>query len=420
MQTHASHIPGAIEPERAIRIVTFTTLFPNSAQPAHGVFVENRLRHLVASGRVTSRVVAPVPWFPNALAPYSRAYARNAEVPFEEQRHNLKIIHPRFPTVPKFGMTVAPGLLFVRSLWALHRLRAESGDFDLIDAHYFYPDGVAALMLGKVMRKPVVITARGTDVNLIPLYRLPRAMIRYAAREAAGLITVSRALKDGVIALGIPESKVRVLRNGVDLDVFRPMRRSDIRARLGLSAGRTLLSVGHLIERKGHALVISALPALPQYFLLIVGEGPERQALERLATKLGVADRVRFLGQVAHEELPEVYSAADALVLASSREGWPNVLLEAMACGTPVVASNIWGNPEVVAQPEAGELMSERTAASVVSAVARLFQTSRDRAATRRYAERFSWDETTEGQIQLFSEILARKTYPLEWSGETR
>jgi len=412
-------IAGTTAPARRIRVVTFTTLYPNVAQPAHGIFVENRLRHLVASGCVTSRVVAPVPWFPKALTRLSTAYARYADVPLAEQRHDLSVIHPRFPTVPKFGMTIAPALLFARSLWALRRLRAESGDFDLIDAHYFYPDGVAAVMLGKVMRKPVVITARGTDINLIPQYHLPRSMIRYAAREAAGIITVSQALKDGLLALGISRRDVRVLRNGVDLDTFRPLCRSDARTWLGLN-GRTLLSVGHLIERKGHDLVIAALPALPRHFLLIVGEGPERSALERLATKLGVVDRVRFLGRIDHEGLAKVYSAADALVLASSREGWPNVLLEAMACGTPVVASNIWGNPEVVAQPEAGELMSERTASGVVAAVEKVFQTPRDRAATRRYAERFSWDETTEGQIELFSEVLARKSESLVSLDEKR
>ena len=412
-------IPDIARTTAPIKIVTFTTLYPNAVQPAHGIFVENRMRHLVASGRVTSRIVAPVPWFPKALTRLSTAYATYSDVPLVEQRHDLKIIHPRFLTVPKFGMTIAPALLFARSLWALRCLRAESGDFDLIDAHYFYPDGVAALMLGKVMRKPVVITARGTDINLIPRYCLPRSMIRYAAREAAGIITVSQALKDALFALGISGRDVHVLRNGVDLDTFRPICRSDARTRLGLN-GRTLLSVGHLIERKGHDLVISALPALPQHSLLIVGEGPERGALQRLATKLGVADRVRFLGRIDHEGLAEVYSAADALVLASSREGWPNVLLEAMACGTPVVASNIWGNPEVVAQQEAGELMSERTASGVVAAVEKVFQTPRDRAATRRYAERFSWDETTEGQIKLFSEVLARKSEPLVSLDEKR
>ena len=395
-------IPSATPP---IRIVTFTTLYPSAAQPAHGIFVENRLRHLVASGRVMSRVVAPVPWFPKALAGYSSAYSRYAAVPFAEQRYDLPIIHPRFPAVPKVGMTVAPALLFARSLWALRCLRAQSGDFDLIDAHYFYPDGVAAVMLGKAMRKPVVITARGTDVNLIPRYRLPRSMIRYAASRAAGIIAVSQALKDGLIGLGIPGPKVRVLRNGVDLELFHPVDRSAARAQLGLS-GPTLLSVGHLIERKGHDLVIGALPALPQFSLLIVGEGPERSALEALAVSLGVADRVRFLGTFAQDRLMEVYSAADTLVLASSREGWPNVLLEAMACGTPVVASNVWGNPEAVAGPEAGELMPERTLVGVATAVEKLFQRGIDRTATRHYAEKFSWEETTTGQIQLFWEIL--------------
>jgi glycosyltransferase involved in cell wall biosynthesis len=125
-----------------------------------------------------------------------------------------------------------------------------------------------------------------------------------------------------------------------------------------------------------------------------------------LAARLKVAERVRFLGSIAHEQLADIYAAADTLILASSREGWPNVLLEAMACGTPVVASNIWGNPEVVAAPDAGVLMSERTENGIAAAVRSLFERLPDRAATRRYSEQFSWDATTEGQVELFSEIL--------------
>ena len=406
MQMHASHIPGAIEPERAIRIVTFTTLFPNSVQPAHGIFVENRLRHLVASGRVTSRVVAPVPWFPRTLARFLPTYSQYAEIPFTEHRNDLAIMHPRFLVLPKLGMILAPALLFARSLFALRRMRSESGDFDLIDAHYFYPDGVAAVLVGKVMRKPVVITARGSDINLLPRYRLPRMMIQFAVRQAAGIMANSQALKDALVDLGAPKAKIRVLRNGVDLKMFHPLDRSLARAQFGLD-GPTLLSVGNLVELKGHDLVIGALTTLPQYSLLLVGDGPERRRLERLAVTLKVADRVRFLGRIAHEQLAEVYSAADVLVLASSREGWPNVLLEAMACGTPVIASNVGGNPEVVAAPEAGALIYHRTSEQIASAVKTLFETHIDRAATRQYAERFSWDATTEGQIRLFSDVLS-------------
>jgi glycosyltransferase involved in cell wall biosynthesis len=188
--------------------------------------------------------------------------------------------------------------------------------------------------------------------------------------------------------------------------MFTPTAREETRAELGLSAP-TLLSVGHLIERKGHDRVIAALAKLPRHCLLIAGDGPERAALETLAAAQGVADRVRFMGSVPHHALARVYSAADALVLASSREGWPNVLLEAMACGTPVVASNVWGAPELVCDHAAGVLMPTLSAEGVVAGVTTLFASLPSRDATRRFAERYSWDETTAGQIQLFEEILS-------------
>jgi len=279
-------------------------------------------------------------------------------------------------------------------------------EFDLIDAHYFYPDGVAATLLGRHYGKPVVITARGTDVNLIPRYRLPRAMIRWAAARAAGMITVARALKDDLVSVGVPAERIDVLRNGVDLQLFRPINREAERRKLGLTR-TTLLSVGHLVPRKAHDLVIQALRRLPDMDVIIIGEGPERAALEAQAQEAGVADRVRFAGVLAQEDLRHHYGAADALVLASSREGWANVLLESMACGTPVVASSIGGTPEVVAAPEAGVLMAARTPEALADAVRRLFAHYPDRGATRRYAEQFSWDATTAGQLRLFSRILS-------------
>jgi glycosyltransferase involved in cell wall biosynthesis len=179
------------------------------------------------------------------------------------------------------------------------------------------------------------------------------------------------------------------------------------RARLGLD-GPSLLSVGHLIPRKGHDLVIESLAHLPpEVGLLIAGDGPEEEALRALAAAKGVAGRVRFLGRLAHEALRDVYEAADILVLASSREGWANVLLEAMACGTPVVASNVWGTPEVVASESAGQLMRERSGQGVAEAVAQLLAQPPARAATRAYAEGFSWEATTNGQIELFRQVLA-------------
>ncbi|WP_312549670.1 glycosyltransferase family 4 protein [Massilia sp.] len=384
-----------------MKILTFSTLFPNSEKPGHGIFVETRLRHLVASGRVESRVVAPIPWFPSTNPRFGN-YARFAKAPRHEVRHGIAVAHPRYPVLPKVGMSIAPFLLAQAVKPAIGRLIDEGFDFDLIDAHYFYPDGVAAAMLARHFNKPLVITARGSDITLFPGYALPRRQILWAARRADAVITVCNALRDEVVAMGIDADRVVSLRNGVDLQLFRPTERA-------ANPMFTLLAVGHLVPVKAQDLIIGALTLLPDVRLVLAGDGPDRAKLENLARELKVLDRVSFLGAVPQAQLRAHYGAADALVLSSSREGWANVLLEAMACGTPVVASRVYGTPEVVAAPEAGVLMRERSYQGVADAVTLLRANYPDRAATRRYAERFSWDDTTEGQIRLFDEVLARR-----------
>lgn len=384
-----------------MKILTFSTLFPNSEKPGHGIFVETRLRHLVAAGRVESRVVAPVAWFPSSNPRFGE-HARLRRVPREEHRHGIAVAHPRYPVLPKIGMNVAPLLLAQAVKPAIGRLIDEGFDFDLIDAHYFYPDGVAAAMLARYFNKPLVITARGSDITLLPTYPLPRRMIQWAARRADHVITVCNALRDEVVALGVDAGRVTSLRNGVDLELFRPTERTP-------GGPFTLLTVGHLVPVKAQELVVGALPLLPDVRLVVAGDGPNRQMLHELAAKLGVSGRVDFLGAVPQAQLRAHYGAADALVLASAREGWANVLLESMACGTPVVASRVYGTPEVVAAPEAGVLMDQRTPQGVADAVDTLRSAYPDRAATRRYAERFSWDDTTAGQLALFDAILNRR-----------
>ena len=387
-----------------MKILTFSSLFPNAAAPHHGVFVENRLRHLVASGRVESRVVAPVPWVPPGLA--RGRYAAVAQAPARERRGGIEIVHPRYPTIPRIGMTVAPYLMYLATRPAVRQVIADGFDFDLIDAHYFYPDGVCAALLARHFDRPFVITGRGTDLTLIPRYALPRRMIQWAARRSGGLITVCQSLKDDLEALGVPPSHVRVLRNGVDLAMFRPADRAAARQRYGVD-GTVLVSVGYLIPRKAHDLLIRAATLLPDVTVLIAGEGPEQPMLESLIREHGLQSRVRLLGRQPHESLATLYSAADIMVLASSREGWANVLLESMACGTPVVASAVDGTPEVVAAPAAGRLMEARTPEAIAAAVRDLLAAGIDRAATRTYAEQFDWNETTAGQIALFEAVLA-------------
>ena len=403
--------PDPSEPDAAmetIRLLTFSTLYPNDMRPNHGIFVENRLRHLLASGRAHSTVVAPIPWFPSRSSRFGD-WARHACVAPIELRNGITVHHPRYPVIPRIGMSAAPYLLYRATLPMLRRLLVSGQHFDAIDAHYVYPDGVAAVWLGRALGLPTVVTARGTDVNLIPQYVLPRAMIRRTIAGAAAIIAVSAALKSQLVALGAPDDKVTVLRNGVDLTLFRPVDRTSARRALGLTRP-TLLSVGHLIERKGHHRIIQAMTRLPEFDLLIVGDGPQRDDLAALIERHKLAERVKLLGARPHAELPSLYAAADILVLASSREGWANVLLEAMACGTPVVASNIWGNPEVVRDAAAGVIADENTWEGIAAAVRRLLAQLPDRAATRAYAEQFSWDATTDGQLALFRSLCPRRT----------
>ncbi|MEH3086144.1 MAG: glycosyltransferase family 4 protein [Xylophilus ampelinus] len=391
-----------------MRTLLFSTLYPSAVRPVHGIFVETRLRELLKTGKVETRVVAPVPWFPSKAERFGD-YAKFARTPLIENRNGVEVHHPRYLLPPKVGMQIAPHTLAAGALPTIRRLIRQGFDFDLIDAHYYYPDGVAARIVARALGKPYVVTARGTDLNLIPEFPRPRRLILETARDAAGSIGVCAALMDRLGELGADPGKLHVLRNGVDLERFRPEDRAGSRRRLGLvEEGHWIVSVGHLIERKGHHIAVQALARLPSDVrLALVGTGPERASLEALARGAGVADRVHFAGMVPQQDLRWWYSAADALTLCSSREGWANVLLEAMACGTPVLATDIWGTPEVVSTPDAGRLLAARTPEALAEAWNALRSGYPERAAIRAHAERFSWDATTAGQLELFSQVLA-------------
>ncbi len=389
---------------RPIRILTFSSLFPNPEQPLHGLFVAERLSHLLASGAVEAEIVAPVPWFPSRHPMFGR-YAEFARVPAESVWRGRRVVHPRHLVVPGPGWYATPLLMARGARAAVARAWREGPGFDLIDAHYYYPDGVAAALIGRALKKPVVITARGTDVTLIPTHALARRWILWAARACAASVAVSAGLRDRMAAAGIDPANITVLRNGVDLDRFRPVDRQEARRRIGVN-GRVLLSVGNLIELKGHHLVIDALPSLPGWTLLIVGEGPWRDRLQRRAEAAGCADRVRLTGAVPQEKLIDYYNAADILVLASSREGMANVLLEAAACGTPILATRVEGSAEVVREPEMGRLLLERSAQAIAAAVRDLDTSPCDRERIRDHARQLGWEPTTTGLIELYRRVL--------------
>jgi glycosyltransferase involved in cell wall biosynthesis len=404
-QAAAARPRGAARLARArpLRILTFSSLFPNAEQPGHGLFVWRRLQQLIAAGDVEATVVAPVPWFPSGNATFG-SYAAFARVPRQETLAGVDVHHPRYPLLPKIGMTVAPLLMALAVRGCVARLHHARG-FDLIDAHYFYPDGVAAAWLARSLDLPLAITARGSDLNLIARYALPRAMIRWAARTSLLNVAVSGALAERLHELGANPATTCVIPNGVDLEVFRPGERAEARRALGLDMRPWLLSAGHLVPNKGHDAVLRALVALPEYGLMIAGEGPEEGSLRRLAAETGVAQRVQFSGRVAPERMPVHYRAADCLVLASQREGMPNVLLESLACGTPVIATRVGGCAEIVHEAVAGRLIDAADPAAIAAAVLDLMRAAPCSEAVTAYARRFSWGPSIELQLAQFRRV---------------
>lgn len=391
-----------------MHILTFTTLYPNAEQIRHGIFVEQRMRHFRDHSGDRITVVAPVPWFPFKSRRFG-AYGAYARVPRREERHGIEIFHPRYPVIPKLGMSLAPWLMTAFMLPWLWRLRRRTEyRFDLIDAHFFYPDGVAAVVIGKALRVPVVVTVRGNDVSLYPRWFWPRCFLRWAIPRTDAIVCVSQALKDAVLELARPSHPIEVLRNGVDLTLFRPVDGEALRAELGIS-GPMLICVGHLIERKGQHLVVEALRDIPEATLVLVGDGPMEGALRSQVAAAGLEDRVVFCGGIEQGELSRYYSAADAMILASSREGWANVLLESMACGTPVVATEIWGTPEVVRPESGGVLVKDREPGAIAEAVRRLLDSSPSREEVRRYAEQFDWKDPSIGLEALFSRLVSTR-----------
>jgi glycosyltransferase involved in cell wall biosynthesis len=333
-----------------------------------------------------------------------------AGTPQRETYHGIDVQHPRYFLPPKIGMNFAPFAMAMGAKPAIQRLLEEGFDFDVIDAHYYYPDGVAAALLARHFNKPFTVTARGTDLNLIPQYALPRRMMQWAASRATASIGVCSALMDVLREWNMPPERLHVMRNGVDLIRFRPVPQDTARTELGLTGSPLLVSVGYLIERKGHHIAIEALaqllPTHPNARLIIIGDGQESAKLQSLCQSLGVQAQVTFTGALPNVDLYKWYSAADIMILASSREGWANVLLESMACGTPVVAARIWGTPEVVADAVAGRLVDQRDGKAFATSISALLAVYPDRAKVRSYAEQFSWQSTTDAQVALFKRIV--------------
>lgn len=369
-----------------LRVLTLSTLFPDLSRPNFGQFVARQTQALAAVPGVEVRVVAPIGTPPGPLA--WLAPAGREAVPLRDRWLGLTVERPRFVALPRVGGPRNAASLQRALVPVIDRLR-DDFRFDVIDASFFYPDGPAAVALGARYGVPVSIKARGADIHHWGAARATAGQVRAAGAAADGMLAVSAAMRDDMIALGMPAGRIRVHYTGVDQDRFRPGDRVAQKAALGV-AGPLVLSLGALIPRKGHDIVIDAVAGLPDVTLIIAGDGPEGARLAARAAQHGITDRVRLIGSVPHDDLPALVGAADVMALASSSEGLANAWVEAIACGTPVVISDAGGAREVVIGPDAGRIVP-RTAAGFAGGIAAILADPPAAEATRAMAAPFTW-----------------------------
>jgi glycosyltransferase involved in cell wall biosynthesis len=392
------------------KLLVFSSLFPSQIRPNAGVFIRERMFRV--GKQIPIIVVSPVPWFPfQGIIRYWYPQFRPQPISYEEQE-GVNVFFPRFFSIP--------GLLrsydgFFMALGALPRLLQLKKQFSIIDAHFAYPDGYAATLLGKWLNIPVTITLRGTEVPLAKIKRR-KVKILTALNCATQVFSVSNSLKQFVVSLGANGDKIQVIGNGIDVIKFRPIAKSTARAELSISEGtKVLVSVGALVDRKGYHRVIEMLPALvnqyPDLIYLIVGgdspEGNIRIKLEQQVKVLNLDKHVRFLGAYASDQLKIPLSAADLFVLATANEGWANVFLEAMACGLPVITTDVGGNKEVIVNSELGAVVPFGNPRDLLTAISNGLDKSWNNPLIIQFAQNNAWDYRVKILVDNFNRITS-------------
>lgn len=389
-----------------LRVLSLSTLYPNDVTPNFGVFVERQMQAVMKRGDVDLTMVNPlgIPPFPLSRHPRYRALTG---LPGEELRGGVPVLRPRFRLIPGIGARFNAAAEAKAVLPLARRLHAEQ-PFDLVDAQFFYPDGPAAVRIARALGLPVSIKARGADIHHWGKDPATARQVLEAGRAADGLLAVAQGLADDMVELGMPRERITIHRTGLNADLFRPYDRKMCRDQLGLPRDVPVLAtVGALIPRKGQSFAIDALAQLPGAILVLAGKGEDENALKSQAERLGVAERVRFLGAVPHGELPVLLNAADVFVLPSSSEGLANAWVEALACGTPVVTTPIPGARELITDPVWGRLVP-RDGAAIAGAVSELLAARPDPESVRAAVADYSWEANAAALVAHWRRLANR------------
>lgn len=382
--------------------------------PQHGIFVARRVAPLAA--RHELKVVAPIPYYPSFF-PAPANWKKLTKVPQLEEQFGIEVSHPRYLVTPKIGMAKYGDWMTRGTQPTIEKIQNQGFDFQVIDAHFAYPDGLAAVRLGKYFNVPVVVTARGSDITRNKLMPNIVPLLREVINSAAQLIAVSEEIKQDFIELGATPDKIHVIPNGIDTATFYPLPKLEARQQIGLHPElKLLVCVGRLDHNKSQWLILDALCKIgrerlqqQKIRLALIGEGEDRRKLEETSRQLRLDDIVRFVGQLAPEKICLWNNAADVKVLASIREGSPNVVLEALACGTPVVASNAGTNPDIIESGKNGFLFPSGDSGALKNQLLTALETHWDKAAIAGSDSLRNWDSVAAEAESVLEQALQEK-----------
>ncbi|MFL0356997.1 glycosyltransferase [Erythrobacter sp. GH1-10] len=388
-------------------VLSISTLYPNAANPRFGTFVARSLEGLARRGGWRVTLINPIGLPPVVFGKY-RALSELEELSVEE---GITIHRPRFTLIPKVGARRNAAAIAKAVLPLARKIHAQQ-PVDVVDAEFFFPDGPAAAEVAGTLDLPLSIKARGSDITYWGGQDFALEQMLAAAGQASGLLAVSEALKAEMVGLGFPEDRISVHYTGLDRNRFRPLDHTQLRSQIGKELGfdlpdtaPLLVCVGALIERKGQDRIIAALPDIAGAQLVLVGKGEDEGKFRALARDCGVAERVHFAGALDHNLLPLLLSAADVMVLPTENEGLANAWVEALACGTPVVTTDVGGARELILSKVAGRLLAERTPQAVAEAVNSVLNNPPPREAVAAFAARFDWESHAEELAAHFERL---------------
>lgn len=396
-----------------MKIVLLSNLFPNPVEPVRGMFNFHIAKHLVSLGHKVT-VVSPLPYFPAIKAlQRMQTWYKFSQIPTDAVWGDVRALYPKYPMIPKISDALQAFFMIPVLFKVLSSLQRSEG-IDVVNAHYLYPDGVAACKVCNWLNIPIVLSALGSDVNVLAGKQSVSAQIKHALSDCSAITAVSEDLATKMKTMGNFHGKIHVFPNGVDLSLFAIRDKKVEREKAGWPADKkVILYVGRLSPEKGVDCLLEAARILKReqtnITIIVIGGGAEEKRLKALSETLGLTDTVRFLGEQSPAEINRFLGLADLLCLPSIREGCPNVILEAFASGRPVVGSQVGGIPEMINNGENGFLFRAGDAKDLADALDKTLRMNWDTESIRKSVELRTWHAVSEKYITLYKKVAAKQ-----------